>query len=320
VSATLLVQQPQTEVARRQGAHRAPIRGTARGPHTVTSLRPELSAGVAVTKAVLTLFSLLTLWLVLYAVVFSGLQEERAQHGLYAALRAQLAAETAPAGGPIKAGKPVALLDAPAIGIHDAVVVEGTSSATLQKGPGHLANTVLPGQAGVSAILGKSVTFGGPFASIPKLHMGNPITLTTVQGVAQYVVTDVRRGGDPLPAPLSAGQGRLTLVAVVGPGWRSGWAPTGLVYVDANLQGSGQTAPPGRPMQVPSAQQAMGSSSGALYSLALWLEATAIVAVAVTWVRSRWGGWQVWLAGAPLVLATVWIVTETSTRLLPNLL
>ena len=320
MTATLYVQQPETELARRRGAHRAPSRVIPPGPRTVTRTRPELSAGVAVTKAVLTLFSLLMLWLVLYAVVFSGLQEERAQHGLYAALRAQLASETAPVGGLIKPGAPLALLDAPDIGLHDEVVVEGTSSATLQKGPGHLANTVLPGQAGVSAIFGKSVTFGGPFASIPKLQMGNPITVTTVQGVAHYVVTDVRRGGDPLPAPLSPAQGRLTLVAVVGPGWRSGWAPTGLVYVAANLQGTGQTGPPGRPTQVSAAQQAMGSSSSALYSLALWLEAMAIVAVGVTWARSRWGGWQVWLAGAPLVLATVWIVTETATRLLPNLL
>ncbi len=320
MTATLFVERPETELARRPGAHRAPSRGPAPGPTAVRRVRPELPAGLAVAKAVLTLFSLLMLWLVLYAVVFSGLQEERTQHGLYAALRAQLAAETAPAGGVITPGKPVALLDAPDIGVHGVVIVEGTSSATLQEGPGHLADTALPGQAGVSAIFGKSVTFGGPFAKIPKFHVGNPITVTTVQGVAHYVVTDVRRGGDPLPAPLSAGQGRLTLVAAVGSGWRSGWAPTGLVYVDANLQGIGQTAPPGRPTQVSPAQQAMGSGSSALYSLALWLELLAIVAVGVTWARSRWGGWQVWLAGAPLVVATVWIVTETATRLLPNLL
>ena len=320
MTATLFVERPETELARRPGAHRAPSRGPVPGPNAVRRVRPELPAGLAVAKAVLTLFSLLMLWLVLYAVVFSGLQEERTQHGLYAALRAQLAAETAPAGGVIAPGKPVALLEAPDIGMHGVVVVEGTSSATLQDGPGHLADTALPGQTGVSAIFGKSVTFGGPFAKIPKLHMGNPITVTTVQGVAHYVVTDVRRGGDPLPATLSAGQGRLTLVAAVGSGWRSGWAPTGLVYVDASLQGTGQTAPPGRPTQVSAAQQAMGSGSSALYSLALWLEAMAIVAVGVTWARSRWGGWQVWLAGAPLVVATVWIVTETATRLLPNLL
>lgn len=319
MSATLLVR-PDADIGRRPGAHRAPSRGMAPGQRVVTSKRPELSAGAAVTKAALTLFSLLMVWLVLYAIVFSGLQEERTQHGLYAALRAQLAAETAPPGGSIKPGKPVALLDAPEIGLHNAVVVEGTSSATLQKGPGHLANTALPGQAGVSAIFGKSVTFGAPFANIPKFHMGNPITVTTVQGVAHYVVTDVRRGGDPLPQPLLAGQGRLTLVAAVGPGWRSGWAPTGLVYVDAMLQGTAQTAPPGRPTQVPAAQKAMGTGDSALYSLALWLEAMAIVAVSVTWARSRWGGWQVWLAGAPLIFATVWIVTETATRLLPNLL
>jgi sortase A len=264
--------------------------------------------------------SLLPLWVVLYALLLSGLQESRTQHQLYGSLRAHLAAETVPVGGPIKNRTPVALLDIPNAGLHHAVVVEGTSSADLQGGPGHLANTVLPGQSGVSAILGRSVTFGGPFGRIGKLAKGNAITITTGQGVVHYYVTDVRRPGDPLPSLLSAGEGRLTLVTVAGSGWRSGWAPTQTIYVDASLQGQGTAAPAGRPIQVPQGQAVMDGEPSALVPLVLWLEAFLIVVVAATWARTHWGTWQVWLAGAPVLLAVLWVVTETSDKLLPNLL
>jgi len=257
---------------------------------------------------------------VLYGLLLSGVQEDRSQTGLYAKLRAEFASETAPVGGGIKNGAPVALLDAPKAGLRQAVVVEGTSSADLQKGPGHLVNTVLPGQAGISAILGKGVTFGAPFANITKLAAGDPITVTTGQGVAHYVVNDVRGSGDPLPPALATGQGRLTFVAVVGSGWRAGWAPTQTVYVDATLQGAGFAAPPGRPTQTPSEQSPMEGSAGALYPLVLWLQLLVAAGVAVAWARGHWRGWQVWLAGAPIVFAISWMATETAARLLPNLL
>ncbi len=64
----------------------------------------------------------------------------------------------------------------------------------------------------------------------------------------------------------------------------------------------------------------MQGDTGALNDVVLWLELLLVLCVAVVWMRSRWGGWQVWLVGTPVLLATLWILTETSARLLPNLL
>jgi len=50
----------------------------------------------------------------------------------------------------------VALLSIPAIGISAMVVVEGTTPENLTLGPGHLRDTPLPGQAGISVIFGSS--------------------------------------------------------------------------------------------------------------------------------------------------------------------
>ena len=49
------------------------------------------------------------------------------------------------------------------------VVVEGTTPGEPDAGPGHLRDTPLPGQAGVSVVFGRRATFGAPFASLPQL-------------------------------------------------------------------------------------------------------------------------------------------------------
>jgi sortase A len=318
-----LLNRPSDVDSRRAGAHRSarqPTGATASVSGPRESPESPLPKGALVSRSVFVCLSLVMVWLVLYALAFSGLQEQRSQHELYAKLRVELAGETAPVNGVIRNGTPVSLMTAPAAGLHNAVVVEGTSSTDMQKGPGHLVDTALPGQVGVSAILGKGVTFGGPFSRITKLVAGDPITMTTGQGVAHYVVTDVRRAGDPLPPALSAGQGRLTLVTVVGDGWRSGWAPDQTVYVDAALQGSALQPGAARLSGLPAGQAPMDGDTTAINPLILWLELLLIVVVGVTWARGHWGGWQLWLAGAPLVLAIGWMVTETAARLLPNLL
>ena len=235
-------------------------------------------------------------------------------------MRVELSDQTVPIGAPIRNGAPIAVLNAPRAGLHGAVVVEGTSSSDLQKGPGHSVTSVLPGQIGQSVLVGKSVTFGAPFANIRSLAKGDPLTVTTGQGVSQYTVTDVRLAGDPLPQPLSGSEGRLTLVALAGNGWRSALAPNTTVFVDASLQGAGKPAPPGRPSATPAGQRLMQGDTGALNDIVLCLELLLIVCVAVVWMRGHWGGWQVWLVGTPVLLAALWIVTETSARLLPNLL
>ena len=152
------------------------------------------AAAIAIT-AMLVVASLCG-WFLLQVLVLSGLEESRAQNVLYSQLREELAAQTAPTGGAIDPGSPVAVLDVPTLGLQQ-VVVEGTASGDLQAGPGHRRDTVLPGQAGVSIVYGRAATYGGPFRSVMTLRPGDGIRVTTGQGEFVYRVDGVRRAGDP---------------------------------------------------------------------------------------------------------------------------
>ncbi len=315
---------PMTELELTRMRRRSPalwwvrLRGPRRGPRPAGA-RPLPTAWAVVVRAMLALSMLAAAFLV-YALGASSLQESRSQHVMYAALREQLASATTPLGGAIDLGTPVLLLSAPRAGLPGVVVVEGTSSGVLQLGPGHLRDTPLPGQPGVSVLMGRSVTFGGPFAHIASLRVGDILTATTGQGIFKYVVSDVRRNGDPLPPPLAAGTSRLLLISSEGSGWQGGWAPSNLVFVDAALQGAPQPAPPGRLAAVPASDLAMAGDTGTLVSLFLWLQALLLASVAIVWTRARWGAWQTWVIGVPVIAALVWACLQSAIELLPNLL
>jgi sortase A len=89
----------------------------------------------------------------------------------------------------IHPGDPVARLEIPKIGV-DKIVVAGTDTADLRKGPGHYPNTPLPGQLGNAAIAGHRTTFGAPFYRINELAAGDEIKVTTLEGVFVYRVTE----------------------------------------------------------------------------------------------------------------------------------
>jgi sortase A len=288
-------------------------------PVATTVAQPAPSATSTVVVTALAMLSLTAVWLLIYAVGLSGLQERSAQHRLYASIRYSLSQEVTPFGGAIKPGTPVAVLNAPQAGISREVVVEGTTSGALRDGPGHQQNTAFPGQAGVSVLMGRSVTFGAPFRHVASLRAGDTITVTTGQGVFRYVVTDSRGNGDPLPPTLSATASRLTLVTSRGTGWRSGWAPSSPVFVDATMTGHVQPAPSGRPVTISAASTEMHSDTGGLVALVLWLQALLLIAAGIVWARIRWGRWQTWIAGAPALLAVVWLISSEALRLLPNL-
>jgi len=260
------------------------------------------------------------LWLLIYAVALSPLQSAHRQHALYQGFRTALAKQTAPLGGAIPPGTAVALISAPAADLSNLVVVEGTSGATLADGPGHYRGTPLPGQAGTSYLFGRSVLFGGPFRHVARLRHGDSITVTTQQGPATYVVDRVRHAGDPVPQPLAAGAGRLELVSSEGTGWRSGWAPTQVLYVDAVLAGEPKVAL--RPAAVTRVRNelAMKVDMSGLIVVVLGLQGLLLAVGGVLWAGSRWSATQTWIVGAPVVLATLWIVTGHALLLLPNLL
>jgi sortase A len=88
-------------------------------------------------------------------------------------------------------GNAMAILKIPRIHL-DMVVVEGTDTESLKKGPGHYADTAYPWQDhGRVAIAGHRTTYLHPFYDLNELKEGDPIILETEYGTFRYVVTSV---------------------------------------------------------------------------------------------------------------------------------
>jgi LPXTG-site transpeptidase (sortase) family protein len=89
-------------------------------------------------------------------------------------------------------GKAVAILRIPDIEVNY-VVVEGTDTESLKKGPGHYSWTSYPWEdTGTVGIAGHRTTYGAPFWSLNELTRGDRIVLATEYGVFNYRVTHKR--------------------------------------------------------------------------------------------------------------------------------
>jgi sortase A len=259
-------------------------------------------------------------WMVAQMLYLGGLAQDRSQAELYSELRGSLAAGTAPIGPVTVVGTPVAMLSVPHIGLEQ-VVVEGTASGDLLDGPGHLRNTVLPGQLGTSAVFGRARTYGAPFARIGELLPGDRIDVTTAQGVTRFRVIGVRRAGDPLPQPRPEDAARLVLVSGETSGGRvPSLSPGRVVYVDAEADEAFDT-PAGLPRVVPDPELAMGAESGAVLPLlTVCLGLLLALTLGVIAARQRFGAALVWVVTTPVVIAVAWLTTDVVMRLLPNLM
>ena len=89
-------------------------------------------------------------------------------------------------------GDAVAIIHIPRIEV-DLVVVEGTDTESLKKGPGHYSETAYPWQdSGRVGIAGHRTTYGAPFWSLNELREGDRIVLATEYGVFEYRVTRIQ--------------------------------------------------------------------------------------------------------------------------------
>lgn len=70
----------------------------------------------------------------------------------------------------------------------DIVTVQGTDTASLQKGPGHYRNTSLPGQPGTVAIAGHRTTYLAPFRRINEIRDGDEIRVEMPYAAFTYTV------------------------------------------------------------------------------------------------------------------------------------
>jgi len=206
-------------------------------------------------------------------------------------------------------GAPVAILDIPAIGVKNMIVVEGTSPQNLELGPGHVRNTPLPGENGVAEIFGRRATFGAPFGKLGELHRGDKLTVITGQGKAAYTV--VARGDsshlvkDPAP-------NRLLLLTAC-----SATVPSTYCYLDAQLTSAPQQDPGGRP-PITAAETPLSGDASVLLLTMVWGIALVMISVAGTVAAARWSPWLAYLTTAPIALAVLWNLYQNLAVLLPN--
>jgi sortase A len=130
------------------------------------------------------------------AALRTQLQQESNSAEIRHALAEAIALDKLPTGPPVTAprtaappeGDPIGDIRIPVIGVNQ-VVVEGTNTPDLRKGPGHYTGTPLPGQGGNAAVAGHRTTYGHPFYNLDSVKVGDPIVLTTLQGIFVYDAT-----------------------------------------------------------------------------------------------------------------------------------
>ncbi len=88
-------------------------------------------------------------------------------------------------------GEPVGRILAPEIGLEE-VVVQGTGTSDLRRGPGHYPETPLPGARGTVAVAGHRTTYGAPFRRVDELGRGDRIELVMPYGRFAYRVERTR--------------------------------------------------------------------------------------------------------------------------------
>ncbi|MBO0869034.1 MAG: sortase [Micromonosporaceae bacterium] len=282
-------------------------------------------AGVRVIATAITLFSLSLLGFSGYLAFGARLHHDRAQLVAWANFRKDLADATAPTSQTkpdnpkqlLDLGTPVALLEIPKLHLKE-VVFEGTTASVLEMGPGHLRSTVLPGQAGVSEIMGRAALYGGPFGQLSTLEPGDAINVTTGRGVHNYKVIDVRLSGMPQPPPMAVGAGRLLLATAYG----GPIVPTDVLRVDADLTSPVQ---PTRPLviagsKVSPAEKPMAIDRRAWLWVIAWEWPLVIAVVLVSLARVYWGRWQAWIIAVPIVSFLGFATADVAARLLPNLM
>ena len=88
-------------------------------------------------------------------------------------------------------GAPVGRIMVRKIGLDD-VVVEGTGTGDLRRGPGHYPDTPLPGARGTVAVAGHRTTYGAPFRRLDQLGRGDRIEMVMPYGRFTYTVERTR--------------------------------------------------------------------------------------------------------------------------------
>jgi sortase A len=260
----------------------------------------------------------------------SGLRTQLQQETNSDAVRRALAEESAldklPTGPAVPApstaapaeGNPIGDIRIPVIGINQ-VVVEGTNTPDLRKGPGHYTGTPLPGESGNVAIAGHRTTYGHPFYNLDSVKLGDPIVLTTLQGIFVYDATKsfvVSPSDTTVVDNVFADQ--LTLTTC-----NPRFSATSRLIVQAKLAHSQLFPNSGLPVHRlhsdPKSQNLAGDSDASFTSTLLWGLLTAVVVTGIflaAW-RFRRQRWVIYGVGAVGTLVVLWFFFGAISPLLP---
>lgn len=263
----------------------------------------------------LTIFGVLMVVYLVYLVGISGMEHGREQRSLEARFDTDLEERTAPVGGDIAEGAPVARLQIPSIGV-DEVVVEGTSGTVLIKGPGHLRTSPLPGQRGNSVVAGRRTSYGGPLQDIDDLDRGDTISVTTGQGQATYEVVAIRTLAPGQTDVLeNLGDNRLTLVTST-----PRLLANRRLVASALLRSAPEPAPAGMPTALRAEELALHSDGSSGVTLLLWAQALLAASLGAAWSWRRWARWPTLVLAAPVLALLLLLVFDSFTPLLPSTL
>jgi sortase A len=87
----------------------------------------------------------------------------------------------------LERGHAIGRINIDGIGL-DIVVVQGTDTGSLQRGPGHYTDTPIPGQPGTVAIAGHRTTYLAPFRDIDEIRDGDEIRIEMPYAAFTYTV------------------------------------------------------------------------------------------------------------------------------------
>jgi LPXTG-site transpeptidase (sortase) family protein len=200
-------------------------------------------------------------------------------------------------------GTPVGLIEIADREIRT-VVIEGTQAHELSKAAGHLIGSALPGQPGVSAVLGRSRDHGAEFANLDQVEVGDEITVTTGQGVHTYEAIDITvRASRDMAA--FQGEGHMLILATVVDG-------NDRLVVRATL--TSPVFPGGESADHSTSVDELGLAGDASSwsSVAAWLLLATIVAFLYPLIVRQVGQRVAWMIVVPVGM---WIAVEAWTAL-----
>ena len=91
----------------------------------------------------------------------------------------------------LKSGDPVGRLQIPRLGLT-IMIVEGTETEPLKRGPGRFSDLLVPGEGGLVYVAGHRTTYSAPFSRIDTLRPGDPVFVDVPYGRFEYRVTGHR--------------------------------------------------------------------------------------------------------------------------------